>query len=176
MVSTVAWDANCRLHINLHIWGLQGELSQFFESGGAEVIHVEADLSEDVPEGSADVTHSITIDPAEEEAATVTDNPIFVQNVWELPPTRGFYLEDIMEEGTADLVGQSGYVIGPSGLIVNSTLESLPRSNGDSHSPPKKLPTSEQSAQHQRRNSFSSLHQSVQSNTQHSLHDSLSDG
>lgn len=161
---------------------MQAELSsaeagkQQRDADGDAVQAKAADGSENDPEGSATDMRTVAIIPEEEDATTLTDNPIFVQNVWEMPPTRGgFYLEDIMEERTVDLA-QSGYVVAPSGLIAQSTLDSLPRSAGEALSPSKKLPNAEQSSEHQRRHSScSSLHQSLQSNTQHSLHDSLSD-
>lgn len=138
-----------------------------------DIVHVEAEVEDDeyMPAGTAADEHTDTIEPAEQEIATFTDNPVFVQNVWEMPPSRGFYLEDIMEERTVDL--QPSGLVAPSGLIAHSSHDNLHQIVGDSLSPSKKLLGAEQFA---RRASVSAtLHESLQSSTEHSLHDSLSD-
>jgi hypothetical protein len=160
--------------------GMQAELSHTVVDGGAEVVHVSADVS---PKRDAEATASTSrsvpaIEPVEEDAPVIKSNPTFIQNVWDLPPQRGFYLEDIAEERTVDLAAQSGY-LAQSSWMAQSTLDSLPHSAGDSVPSPGKyqFPNSEGS-QHQQKNAHlsSSLHQSLQSSVeQDTLQDALSD-
>jgi hypothetical protein len=43
------------------------------------------------------------------EQLITTDNPVFASETsWDLPANRGFFLDCIQEEATADLVGHSG--------------------------------------------------------------------
>lgn len=180
------------MHLCIDKGLVQEGASKKVSAKDCDVIHVEADMAEErcealsPPEVASAEVHA---DPVEDPV--LTHNPIFVQNLWEVPPsTGGFFLSDIIEERTSDLV-HSGFVMGPSGkmgksrAIASSTLESLPRSVGEREalSPSKKLqvPSTEQVPQHTVSHTGhssmpSSLHQSLHSCTEHSLHDSLSDG
>lgn len=146
----------------------------------SEVLHVDEESFEEVQETKPPVpsipeNQAVAFDTIDEDEPTCTDNPVFVQNVWELPPQRGFYLEDIIEERTCDLA-QSGYVMAPSGLIAQPTLDGAAGGTVETPSQSKKLSlVSGLQSLHEKKNSASSLHQSLQDNTEHSLQDSLSD-
>lgn len=188
MCASAACPLQLCMYLKVYMAAVQGAASQGVAAGDSGVVHVEAGIAEEATEGSSAQDYQVvhTNEPTEQDDPVLTDNSIFIQNLWEQPPTTGgFYLEDIIEERTADLA-PSGYVITPSGKIANSTqiasaaLDNLPRSIGDREfsSPAKKLaaPIAEQNTQHRSNSLSSSLHQSLQSSTEHSLHDSLSDG